>query len=353
MTNTIVKGATVRWGIIGCGNVTEIKSGPAFQLAGRSQLVAVMRRQASLAADYARRHGVGRWYADAAQLIDDPEVDAVYVATPVGDHCSLALAVCEAGKPCYVEKPMARNHRECQTMVEAFAHKKLPLFVAYYRRGLRRFLKVRELVQSGVLGEIETVTVRFSYPTDNRVCREALPWRLKAEEAGGGLFLDLGSHTLDILDFILGPLDFIRGDAVRRSSEYDVEDAVDLEFSALNGRVKGDARWDFRAATHSDLIRIAGSRGCVSLSTFGNEAVRWESATGAVACFELPNPRHIQQPLIQSIVDELRGKGAAPSTGRSAARTARLMDQVLDRFYAGREDEFWKRPQTWGNAQQR
>src|SRR5438045_5708661 len=104
---------TVRWGIIGCGKVTEVKSGPAFQKAEGSALVAVMRRNGALAADYARRHGVPRWYDDAAALIADPEVDAVYIGTPPGAHESLALAVCAAGKPAYVEKPMARTLSEC------------------------------------------------------------------------------------------------------------------------------------------------------------------------------------------------------------------------------------------------
>src|SRR5213592_2609043 len=96
----------VRWGIIGCGDVTEVKSGPGFQKAERSSLVAVMRRNGALAADYSRRHGVPKWYDDADALIADPEVDVVYVATPPSSHMDYALRVARAGKPVYVEKPM-------------------------------------------------------------------------------------------------------------------------------------------------------------------------------------------------------------------------------------------------------
>ena len=194
----------VRWGIIGCGDVTEVKSGPAFQQVPGSELVAVMRRNGELAADYARRHGVPRWYARAEDLVDDKEVDAVYVATPPGSHLELALLACAAGKPVYVEKPMARSFSECRRMVEAFEAAKVPLFVAYYRRALARFRAVRDLVAAGKLGAITGASYRYASPAHRNVATGEPPWRLRPEESGGGLFLDLGSHTLDILDFILG-----------------------------------------------------------------------------------------------------------------------------------------------------
>ncbi|HEY7374191.1 MAG TPA: Gfo/Idh/MocA family oxidoreductase, partial [Polyangia bacterium] len=202
MPDRATKPRTIRWGMIGCGDVAEVKSGPGFQKAEGSALVAVMRRRGDLAADYARRHGVPRWYDDAAALIADPEVDAVYIATPPGAHERLALAVCAAGKPAYVEKPMARNLAECARMVDAFAAAGLPLFVAYYRRALPRFLRARDLIASGALGRLTGVRYRQSGPYHHDVearVREgaALPWRLEAEHAGGGLFLDVGCHTLD------------------------------------------------------------------------------------------------------------------------------------------------------------
>src|SRR5690625_1222950 len=135
---------TVRWGIIGVGHVTEVKSGPGFQQAERSELVAVMRRHGERAADYARRHGVPRWYDDADALIADPEVDAVYIATPPDSHAEYAVRVLEAGKPVYVEKPMARTAAECEQMLSASRRSGLPVFVAYYRRAMPRFVKVKE-----------------------------------------------------------------------------------------------------------------------------------------------------------------------------------------------------------------
>lgn len=189
MTATLRDRAHIRWGIIGCGNVTEVKSGPGFQKAQASELVAVMRRNKSLAADYARRHNVPKWTDDAGELIGDRDVDAVYVATPPGTHMEYALRVCQAGKPCYVEKPMARSYAECQRMVAAFEEAGLPLFVAFYRRALPRFLKARELLREGRIGLVTGVNYRFASAGQKGIDPEKLPWRLQAEHSGGGLFL--------------------------------------------------------------------------------------------------------------------------------------------------------------------
>ena len=203
---------TIRWGIIGCGNVTEVKSGPGFQKAANSALVAVMRRNAALAEDYARRHGVPRWYADAQALIADPDVDAVYVATPPASHMEYALACARAGKPVYVEKPMARTLAECEAMIDACRSAGVPLFVAYYRRTLPRFLKIKELIESGAIGDVRLVTVTLHQkPAPDDADPAKRPWRVVPEIAGGGKFLDLASHTLDFLDYLLGPIVQVKG----------------------------------------------------------------------------------------------------------------------------------------------
>lgn len=335
---------TVRWGIIGCGQVTEVKSGPALQRADGSALTAVMRRSAAQAEDYARRHDVPAWYSDADGLIRDPGVDAVYVATPVGAHADYALRVCAAGKPCYVEKPMARNAVECDRMNEAFAKAGLPLFVAFYRRALPRFLAAKRLLDQGRLGRLTHVSCRY---TGNRPPwdTEPLPWRFVAKHSGGGLFLDLGSHTLDILDYMLGPLRDVTGTASNRAGVYDVEDRVTMQFRTP-GDVEGSAQWDFAGKSYEDIITFTGSDGALQLSTFGDEPLQLD-ARGRKNAFPFSNPEHIQQPLIQTIVDQLRGKGTCPSTGTSAARTSRVMDQVLADYYGGRDNAFWDRPHTW------
>lgn len=335
----------VRWGILGCGDVCERKSGPAFAKCRNSSLVAVMRRDAEKAQDYARRHHVGAWYDDAQALIDDAQVNAVYIATPPGSHLELAQLVASAGKPCYVEKPMARSFAECQAMNQTFESRGLPLFVAFYRRGLARFRRAKELIESGELGEISGLVYRQAAPLGSP---GRIGWRVQPEQSGAGLFLDLASHTLDVLDFMLGPLQNAVGNAANIGGAYAAEDTVSLRFDLLSGAPCA-AAWNYAAGAHEDALCIDGTRGRLSMSIFGFEPLRLQSA-GEVRELSDEQPEHVQQALIQSIVDELRGQGQAFSTGRTAERTGRVMDIALEEFYAGRGDEFWKRPATWRSS---
>jgi predicted dehydrogenase len=335
----------IHWGIIGCGDVTEIKSGPGFQRAPGSRLVAVMRRNGTLAADYARRHGVKSWYDDARALIADPEVDAVYIATPPGSHLEYALMACAAGKPVYVEKPMARCHAECVQMVRAFAEAKVPLFVAFYRRALPRFQKTRDLVVSGAIGKVTIVNYTRSQPFHRQVDPSHLPWRVQAEHAGGGIFVDVACHTLDILDYIFGPLQDVKGSASNVGSPYDVEDSVRMHFKLSSG-ARGTAEWSFASDDDVDQITIAGERGEVRLSTFGREPVELRTQSG-VERFDIANPQHIEQPMIETVVAELLGRGHCESTGISGARTSAVMDTVLESYYGSRAIGFWRDPLSW------
>jgi predicted dehydrogenase len=325
---------TIRWGMIGCGDVTEVKSGPGFQKAEHSSLVAVMRRDGVLAKDYAERHGVPRWYDDASKLISDPEVDAVYIATPPSSHKHYTLMAARTGKPVYVEKPMALNFSECQEMIAACKTASVPLFIAYYRRALPRFLKIKELVNSEAIGRVRFVSVALYQPAGN-LSLSTLPWRVVPEISGGGLFVDLASHTLDFLDYVFGPIASVQGCAANQDGRYEAEDVVTGLFQFESG-VQGIGVWCFTAAEKSDSVRIVGSGGEISFSTFDDRPILLKTAAGLTE-YSVPNPPHIQQPLIQTIVDELRECGVCPSTGETAARTSWVMDQMLSRSGSGKQ----------------
>lgn len=322
---------TIRWGIIGCGDVTEVKSGPAFNKIPNSQLVAVMRRDGAKAQDYARRHGVPKWYDNAQALINDPEVDAVYIATPPGSHHDYTLQVAAAGKPVYVEKPMARTYAECQEMITACEQAQVPLFVAYYRRRLPSFLKVKELIDAGVIGDIRLVNIHLYHPAQTNLNQENLPWRVQPEIAGGGLFYDLAPHQLDILDYILGPIASASGQTANQANLYPAEDIVTAQFRFESG-VLGNGAWCFTVADpqRTDRMEIIGSNGKITFAAFDKIPVLLETADGKQP-FDLSPPTHIQQPFIQTIVEELTGRGQCPSTGVTAARTAWVMDQIVGR----------------------
>ena len=321
---------TIRWGILGCGEVTEVKSGPGFQKAEGSALVAVMRRNGELAADYARRHGVPRWYDNAEALINDPGVDAVYIATPPAAHQPLALLCAAAGKPCYVEKPMAMNHAESLVMLQAFAHRRLPLFVAYYRRAMPRFQKIRELVQGGAIGSVRCVNLLLQQPVvPEDLNPAAQSWRVDPAIAGGGRFVDMGAHQLDFLDYLFGPIIDVHGCAASLAGTGAVEDTVSASFRFANG-VVGTGNWCFAASERIDRCELIGSAGRLVFSTFDDAPVVLDTSTGS-ELFSIPNPEHVQQPLIQCVTDALLGRGSSPSTGESAARTDAVTDRILGR----------------------
>jgi 1,5-anhydro-D-fructose reductase (1,5-anhydro-D-mannitol-forming) len=346
---------TIRWGIIGCGDVCEVKSGPAFYKARGSALSVVMRRDGARAADFAKRHNVAKFTTDAEAVICDPEVDAVYIATPPGEHLEYALAVARAGKPCYVEKPMARSAAECRAMIEAFERAGKRLFVAYYRRALPRFLKVRDILGSGALGSVLTVSHVYqgrAHPDWNTPgFGQKVGWREDVAESGGGLFLDLGSHVVDLLDFLLGPLSGVSGHAARRASALGSqigapEDAVVFSFGTQSG-VIGTARYQFHTAGAVDRLELVGTKGTLSLSVFGQDPIDLNLA-GTHERISTQQPEHVHLPLVQSIVDELEGgKERCASSAESALRASQVMDQVLDAYYGGRFDAFWARPETW------
>ncbi len=320
----------VKWGIIGVGNVCEVKSAPAMDLIPNSKIIAVMRRNAEKAADYARRHHISKWYSDAKKLIEDPEVNAIYIATPPNVHLDLCRMAAEAGKPVYVEKPMARTFGECQEMIVACARANVPLYIAYYRRKLPHFLKIKELLEAGRIGEIRTVHINLKQAIrPDIVANSEENWRVNPEIAGGGYFFDLASHQLDLLDFFFGPISQAAGFASNQGNAYEAEDIVTGTFAFANG-VLGTGNWSFAVSEDAaiDTIEIYGHSGKISFETFGKGefVLEQQGAEPELFSFELPN--HIQMPLIESIVGDLLGTAICPSSGVSASRTNWAMDEL-------------------------
>jgi predicted dehydrogenase len=320
----------VRWGIIGCGDVTEVKSGPAFQLINNSELVAVMRRNGELAKNYAERHKVPKWYNNADLLIEDSEVDAVYIATPPSSHKEYTVKAAEAGKPIYVEKPMAASYAECKEMVDFCRQKNIKLFVAYYRRALPRFLKIKSLIDNGLIGDIRTINIRFfQKPTEQDF--SSANWRINKEIAGCGYFCDLGSHMIDIIQFFVDEISSVNGLASNQGKRYKVEDTVAASFMFDNGAA-GTGLWSFNSFEDLDATEIVGTKGKITYSTFDTSPIVYTDEEYKRKEYKIENPKHIEQPLIQTVVDELLGNGNCPSTGESGSKTNWVIDKILGRI---------------------
>lgn len=323
----------IKWGFIGCGEVTEKKSGPAFNKIEGSMVEAVMSRNIEKAKAYALRSGIKKWYSDAMELIEDPEVHAIYIATPPSSHATYAIMSMKAGKPVYIEKPMASSYEDCARINRVSEETGIPCFVAYYRRYLPYFQKVKELVRLGKIGQVMNVQIRFAQPPyDLDYNRENLPWRVQPDIAGGGYFYDLASHQLDILQDIFGCILEAEGYKDNRGGLYEVEDTVSACFKFDNG-LPGSGSWCFAAhdSAKEDRIEVIGDQGMICFSTFTFDPIALHTERGRE---EIPvsNPECIQMPLIRAVVEHLQGKGICTCDGISATPTNWVMDKILGKI---------------------
>ena len=320
--------ATIRWGMIGCGAVAEVKSGPGFYKANNSALLAVTSADPALTKSFAQRHDVAKAYDTSEQLVADAEVDAVYVATPPSSHKPLSLLVAKAGKHVYVEKPMAMRFEECREIVDVCAEQGVRLFVAFYRRAMPRFLKIKEWIDSGAIGNVLNVrAVQHQPPAPEDLSRATLPWRLKPEVSGGGKFLDMGIHELDLFDFLFGAIEEVHGVASNRAGLYDVEDTVTATWRHASG-VQGYGSWCYVCGHGEDYVEIVGSKGRITFEFFSDRPLKLVNEAGEQIA-DIPNPPHVQQPFIQSIVDDLNGVAPCPGNVESAVRSTWVADEVL------------------------
>jgi predicted dehydrogenase len=323
----------INWGIIGCGNVTEVKSGPAFNKVKDSRLVAVMRRDAALAEDYARRHNVPKFYSKASDLINDKDVDAIYIATPPGSHAEYAIEAIKAGKPVYIEKPMAASYSECVRINETAEKYRVPVFVAYYRRALPGFLFVKNLIDNGAIGSVRLILIQlFKYLSEEEKNGNP-PWRVDPSIAGAGHFFDLASHQLDYLDYVFGPVETVKSLAINQAGLYKAEDYVSAEFTFKNN-IAGTGVWCFSVPPESsrDTIEIIGDKGSIKFTTFSFEPIVVQNDSGRTEYIN-ERPEHVQYNLIEKIVNSLNGNGESPSTGLSGARTSKVMDEIVAEYY--------------------
>ena len=323
----------IKWGFIGCGEATKYKSGPAFQKIENSEVVAVMSRKFEKAEKYAKERGIARWYDDAQMLINDPEINAVYIATPPSSHATYAIMAMKAGKAVYIEKPMAVTYEECCRINRVSQETGMPCFVAYYRRYLPYFQKVKTLIEEGSIGNIINIQVRFAQPPRSLDRKEGiLPWRLQPDIAGGGYFYDLAPHQIDLLQEIFGCILEASGYKSNRGGLYNTEDSISACFQFENGLV-GSGSWCFVAheSVKEDRIVVVGDKGSLSFSVYTYEPITLHTEEG---CKEIvvENPTYVQQPLIQAVVDHLLGKSTCTCDGESATLTNWVMDKILGKL---------------------
>jgi len=215
---------TIRWGFIGLGRMAANVAGDwANQRNG--ELYAVASRSVERAEKFASRFGAAKAYGSYAELLGDPQVDAVYVATPHSVHTRDGLAVIAAGKPLLMEKAFTATLDGAQQLVHAAREAKLFAMEAMWTRFQPAIVKARELINEGAIGEVRTVHVDLGVarPVDASD-------RLFALELGGGTLLDLGVYVVNFAHMILGKPEHVTASGIIGETGVDVESSLLLEY---------------------------------------------------------------------------------------------------------------------------
>lgn len=317
----------IRFGMIGCGAVTEVKSAPAYKLVDGVEIVAVTRRDIAKAHDYASRHQIKHVFSDAQSLVNSDHVDAVYIATPPDSHLKLALMVAKAGKPCCIEKPLAPTFDESEQIVNAFEKANVPLFVAYYRRSLPRFNKVKDIIDQAVIGDIRHINWHLSKAASELDKSGDYNWRTDKTIAPGGYFDDLASHGLDLFGYLFGEYQSVKGLAVNQQNLYGAFDAISACWQHKSG-ITGSGSWNFGGFSRFDIVTVYGEKGEITFSVFDEQVIKVVNAHGQQG-FIIENPTHVQQYHVENMASALHNNTIHPSTGHSATHTSWVMEQIL------------------------
>jgi len=320
---------SIRWGMIGCGDVTEVKSGPAFNKVSNSSLVAVMRRDADKAKDYAKRHNVPKWYSDANDLINNDDINAIYIATPPAFHEEYAIAAINAGKPVYIEKPMALDFESANMIAKVANEKNIKVSVAHYRRGQPLFNKVKQLLKEKIIGDVRFAKLEFyKKPLPPEALKiPKVAWRVNPAIAGGGLFHDIAPHQIDLMYWLFGGIEKASGYSNNQSKIYDADDIVSGNILFKSG-VVFNGLWCFNVAEENvkDYCEIQGSEGKICFPVFEHKKIEIIK-NGKTENILFEPLEHVQQPLIQKVVDYFLDKGPNPSSAEDGAKVMCLLDQ--------------------------
>jgi predicted dehydrogenase len=318
---------TIKWGIIGTGDVAEVKSGPAFQKIKNSELIAVMRRNAAKAKDFAERHNVPFWYDSIEDLLANKEINAVYIATPPSTHLEIAKKCLANKKFIYLEKPMTLNSVEAEEL-NTIVTENNTIVVAHYRRKLLPFLKVKELIDSKIIGDVMFADIQILQSKENAIITKTEDhWRLKPEVSGGGYFNDIAPHQIDLMYFYFGEINKSQGfsSSIKKDGVHDLVNGI-IEFK--NG-VQFRGIWNFNTTDKEtkDECKIYGTKGTITFSFYGDRII--VSSDSKEKVFNFTKPKHIQQPMIEATVNFFLNKSENPNTVKEGLTVMKIIDSFI------------------------
>ena len=334
----------IRWGFLGCGKVVRTKSGDAFRNVPNSTIEVIRRRNLDAAKESAEYFGAPYWCDRIEELLAS-EIDAVYIATPPGLHYEQAMACLNVGKAVYLEKPFARNYTEAKQLTEAFEEAGVPLYIGHYRRALPRFLKIREMLKSNIIGDVTDIDFYLNRIFSQKEADNS--WLYNPVLSGGGKYYDIAPHTVDIIQFLFGDITEVQGSARNLGVGCPLENVVEMTFVTEKG-VNGKARFCCVADEKSDRMHVTGTKGTMEFSVHGKTDVIVKDENGTILeQFDLPDPKAVEESMVQSVVEDLLGISKCESKAKDVLVTYKIIDEVLNEFYGGRSDEFWNHPERY------
>jgi predicted dehydrogenase len=327
-----------------------------------------------------------RGYDSIHNMLNEVELNALYVATPPGAHLEVIRQIVNTRfvsklKAIYVEKPCGRCAWETRAIIDELSRKNIKFFPAYVSLAHERIQKIRELLKNQIIGD-KVIRIQYTQrgtsfarglnESTGGVKGTIIPWRLVAKQSGGGLIMDMGCHILSRIDYLFGPIVNVKSTVLRKggqrhtdsTSPYPlIEDYVSMnasighcDWSAISTQgARVECLWDFSSDSSPEIevdeFIIEGSKGSLQMGGMGaGLPIKVLNADGTVVhVFEFDPPEHSAQPLIQLIADELNDSQDAEctATAANAARTSEVLDSILNGYYGGRHDEFWSREETW------
>lgn len=312
------------WGMIGCGDVTEVKNGPGIYLANNSTLKAVTNRTIEKAQDWVNRHQHGMVYDTVDAILSDPEIDIVYIATTPDKHVEYAVKCAEAGKHCLIEKPLALSYEEGFIIKEAFDAAGKKAFVAFYRRSLNRFNKIAELMKDGTIGAIEAVNVvRFV-----KAVEDAEAWRMNPEISGGNIFTETDIHVLDYICSLMGEVEEYNVIKNIFNKSNKVFDSLCMNIRFQNG-VIGSGQWLYNCKTELDRIEIIGENGIIRFDFFNNKSPISVITEAGQTDYVIEDSQFVGLNMEQAIVNELNGIGRFSGDVDTALKTLKITADIL------------------------
>jgi predicted dehydrogenase len=312
----------IKWGLIGAGDIVRKRVAAALRDAPESSLVAVSRSRAELAADAARAFGAQRWHAGWRDLVADPGIDAVYVATPVHLHAAQAIAAAEAGKHVLCEKPMAMDVAECDRVIAACAASGVTLGVAYYRRFYPIVRRIHALLAAGEIGT-PVVSQIDAFERFNPQPHEERHWFVQRAVSGGGPMFDFGCHRLELLLSFFGPVRDVTGVTANVVFERDVEDTAVAVLTFESGSC-ATVTVTHAAIEPRDTLRIFGTEGSIHVSSLnGGDLTIVKKAEERREAH--PPPANLHQPLVEDFVAAVRA-GRQPAVDGTVGRAVAAIE---------------------------